>query len=158
MAIKVDLSKTKRARWTTQHFGPEEWKPMVIPNLYCCIGVFIFSETKDKTNPIYSITAAHLPPHGGKEIKRVRKEFMQKLCNDLRYSEPYLIVIAGGKINTIHNMVHYRRSLRYFIFPFKWKFPNVQIMAFRPSLETVSTRFGYSLRNGFRVTRFVLPK
>jgi hypothetical protein len=148
MAIEIKYSENGSIRWVTQHYGEIlGWKmePMVIPNCARCLGIFIFWRTKDMNKPIFSVTGIHLPPYGNtnSEESRLRKRFYKQLFNsdNLQWSEPYLIVMAGGRIDTTQNRIFYRRSMRHFVKPLKFKAPDAQLMYIPTEEKIMYTSF-----------------
>jgi hypothetical protein len=141
MAIEVKLAGNDGVKFITQHYGIENWKqvPMIIPYCSRCIGILIFWKPKKAEDAVHSITGAHIAPHAGKSIKKVRKGFFRKLLDQMEFSEPYLVIIAGGRIDTPTNIMHYKRSLRYFGFPFEEKFPGLQVSVYKPQKNITST-------------------
>lgn len=136
----VPLSKTGNIRWCTQHYGMNGWemKPMVVPGCARCIAMLIFWKPKDtKEHSMHSVTAVHIPPYTGKSISMTRKYFMETLFKEMNYSEPYLMVVAGGRIDNPENRIHYKRSIRKFVKPFVYMFPKIQMGQSRPTKETM---------------------
>ena len=163
MAIEVRYAPSGNIRWITQHYGINGWKlkPMVIPDCARCLGIFMFWKTKKRDIPVYSVTAIHLPPPDGVKSsrKKIEKEYFKKICthDDLDNSEPYLIILAGGKIDTPQNRTHYERSLRKFVLPFGRIYPNTQIMSIPPLEKVMFTTFILDELGVFRTKIKSLP-
>jgi hypothetical protein len=162
MAIEVIYPPSGNIRWITRHYGINGWKmqPMVIPDCARCLGIFIFWKTKARKIPVYSVTGVHLPPYslGKSGGRKDQKMLFKAICykNDLIESEPYLIVLAGGKVDTPANCFHYQRSLNFFVKPFLAKFPNIQVSYFRTTNETMFTTFVFDELGLFKLRTRVL--
>lgn len=145
---KIGLSSSGNARWYTEHYQLDTGltEDIVIPKLARCIGVLIFWTTRPQyKNPIYTVTALHIPPYEGKGIKRIKRKVIFRLQQEMIYSTPYLILIAGGKIDTVQNKAHYERSVKTWSNGFRARFPNATIHV-------------YPTKQDVRLTTMVLRK
>ncbi len=139
--IVVSLPKSGAIPWCTQHYRGQEMQDMVIPSLARCLGVTIFWKPKSwKHHSMCSVTALHLPTFLEKNSITVEaKRVIRTLLDEMYLSEPYLLVVRGGRNKTQVDKNHYNDSTRKFVMRFAYQFPDMQVCTILPEEQTLYT-------------------